>query len=64
MWAPTDEVLFRGQVLEDAAALEHLDHAAPDHLVGRQPVDALAGQLDMALGHFARARCGARPTPP
>jgi len=29
-------------VLEDAPPLEDLDHPAPDHLVGRQPVDPLA----------------------
>src|SRR4030095_13061442 len=47
------EILFRGQMLEHPATFEDLDHAAPDHLVGRQAVDALAGQLDVALGHFA-----------
>src|SRR5262249_57162351 len=33
--------------------LEDLDHAAVDDLEGRQPVDALAAELDAALGDVA-----------
>ena len=51
-----DEILLRGQMLEHAAALEDLDHAAPDHLVRPQPVDPLAGKIDVPLGHFAALR--------
>src|SRR5262249_49820056 len=43
------EVFLGGQMLEDPPALEHLDHAAPDDVVGRQVIDALARQLDSAL---------------
>jgi hypothetical protein len=34
-------------------ALHHLDHAALDQVGRRQRLDALAAQLDRALGHLA-----------
>src|SRR5207253_4373676 len=46
-------VLLGGQVLEDPAPLEDLDDAAAHHVVGRQPVEPLAPQLDGALGDLA-----------
>jgi hypothetical protein len=38
---------------EAVAAFHHLHHAALDQLGGRQVLDALAAQLDAALGDLA-----------
>src|SRR5207237_10373456 len=51
-----DEVFFGGEVLEHAPPLEHLHDAAPHDVIRRQMVDALAGQLDRALGDGAALR--------
>jgi hypothetical protein len=48
-----DQVFLDRQVLEDAAALEHLDDAALDDVVRQQAVDAPAVELDIALGDLA-----------
>ena len=47
------QVLQRGHVGDDAAALHHLKDAAADDLVGIDAVDALAVEEDFAARHFA-----------
>ena len=47
------QVLLHRQMLEAMPAFHHLAHAHPHQLVGRQLVDALALELDRALGHVA-----------
>jgi hypothetical protein len=34
-------------------AFHHLDDAAPDEVVGREPIDALTAAMDLALGDLA-----------
>jgi hypothetical protein len=48
-----DQVLLGGEVLEDAPALEDLHDSTLHHLVGGQPVDAIAVELHRALGDLA-----------
>ena len=47
------DVLVDGEVLEDAAAFHHLEDAAADDLLRRQVLDALAFELDRAVGDLA-----------
>src|SRR6266498_2909160 len=47
------DVLVDGEVLEDAASLHHLEDAAADDLLGREPVDACSVELDGAVGDLA-----------
>ncbi len=58
------QVLLDRQVLEAVPALHHLAHAHAHELVGRELVDALALELDRALGDVAAlgARAGSRST--
>jgi len=44
--AAGDQVLLRGQMLEDPPSLEDLGEAEPRDVVGAQPVDALLAELD------------------
>ena len=53
------EVLLHRQVLEDPAALDHLHDAQLGDLLGRHPVDALAHELDRAVGHLRRLHVSA-----
>ena len=47
------QILQRGHVGDDAAALHHLEDAAADDLVGIDAVDALAVEQDLAAGDLA-----------
>src|SRR5439155_409132 len=47
------EVLVHGQVLEDAAPFHHLEDSPPHDLLRLELVDALAFQLDGAIGDLA-----------
>src|SRR6185437_17036164 len=51
-----EQVLLYREVAEAMAALHHLDAAAAHQIVGREPVDALAGEFDPALCHLAPFR--------
>src|SRR5512133_841614 len=50
------KVLLYRQMAEAMAAFHDLDAAAPDELVRREPVDALAGKFDRAFGDLAALR--------
>ena len=54
--AADHQVFLDRQVLEHAAALEHLGDAAHDDVVRRQMVQPLAAELDRALGDLAAFR--------
>ena len=53
--AADHQVLLDRQVHEDAAAFEHLDHAAPHHVVRRQPVEPLTVELIAPLVTWPRS---------
>ncbi len=48
-----DKVFLSRQVLEHAPAFKHLRHAALDHVVGQETVEALAVELDAAFCDLA-----------
>ena len=54
--AADHQVFLDRQVLEHAAALEHLGDAAAHDVVRRQPVEPLAVEFDRTLGDLAAFR--------